>query len=199
MKNLGVVVLGLVFCMLVQGRAQETDLKKIYTDITTSINSALLTRKGAYEVNGFLFYDRLKVKYKDSYNFDGDGINETYQAETGIAYFLINNLSGGLLFSYLHQKQYRQPKLEQTMIGPVIKKYFGEEEWRPYLFTDYLFCTGDILDGGEWDAGIGLLYHVAGNFGVTLQVKYGNIFSRDSNIKAMNRVVVGLGIVNFIL
>jgi hypothetical protein len=178
--------------------AQETDLKKIYTEITTTINSSLLTRRGAYEISGFIFYDRMKTVYEDSYNYNDESITETFRAEPGVGYFFIDNLSAGLLFSYLNQKQ-DQERTEQTLAGPIVKMYFGDKEWRPYLFTDYLFWTGDIMDGGEWDLGIGLLYHVSGNFGVTAQVKYGILFSDEKYIQEMNRIYVGFGIINFIL
>ena len=34
--------------------AQEKDLKGIYSDVTTAINSALLTKSGSIELSGFL-------------------------------------------------------------------------------------------------------------------------------------------------
>jgi len=187
-----------IICTVSQIIAQETDLKKIYTDITTTINSALLTRKGAWEVGGFVFYDRIETTYKYLYNFNHELITETFQAETEVTHFFMDNLSAGVLCSYLNQKQDRE-RMEQTLLGPVIKKYFGDKEWRPYLFTNYLFMTGDILDGGEWDAGVGLLYHVAGNFCITIQAKYGILFSNEDLIKEQNRLFVGIGIINFIL
>ena len=177
--------------------AQETDLKKIYTDITTTINSALLTRKGAFELSGNIFYDRLETEYRLN-NDKQEFTNETFQFDAGLAHFLVNNLSLGVLISYLNQKQYTE-RIEHTMVGPVIKYYIGEKRWRPYLFADYLFMTGDVMDGGETDIGAGLLYHVTGNFAISLQFKYGILSADEETFKGLNRIFIGLGIVNFIL
>jgi hypothetical protein len=196
MKYLWIVIV-LVATLCSQLLAQETDLKKIYTDVTTRINSALLTRKGAYELNGFIYYNRLTTRYKQNLVIPEDKI-ETFQVEAGGAHFFMNNLSLGILLSYLNQKQ-NNLRTDQTMAGPMIKKYFGDKEWRPYLFSDYLFLSGDNLDGGEWDMGAGLLYHVTGNFGIIVQVKYGILFANEESIKSQNRLFVGIGIINFIL
>jgi len=85
------------------------------------------------------------------------------------------------------------------MLGPVIKYYIGEKRWRPYLFANYLVMTGDVLDGGETDLGVGILYHVTGNFAINLQLKYGFISADEQNYKGLNRLFVGIGLVNFIL
>jgi hypothetical protein len=196
MKQLSNIVI-LVACVCSQMMAQETDLKKVYTDVTTQINSALLTRKGAFELSGFLFYDRLENKGTYE-NVDQKVTFETFQVETGSAYFFMNNLAAGVLFSYLNESQ-GVVNYEQFMGGPVIKKYFGEKQWRPYLFTNYLFMSGDILDGGEWEMVAGVLYHVTGNFGLTLQIKYGILFAKKDFTEGQNRLFVGIGLVNFIL
>jgi len=196
MKQLLIIFVG-VACAFSQIMAQETDLKEVYTDVTTKINSSLLTRKGAFELNGNIFYDRLKTEYSEG-NEGWEFIDKTFQADAGVSYFIMNQLSLGILLSYLDQKRL-YANLQQTMMGPVAKLYFGEKRWRPYLFIDYLFINGDVMDGGETDIGAGILYHVTGNFGFSLQLKYGILSADEENIKGFSRMFIGIGIVNFIL
>ena len=46
--------------------AQEETLKGIYKDVTTAINTALLTRKGAFEISGFASYNYYKTDFKNN-------------------------------------------------------------------------------------------------------------------------------------
>ncbi len=198
MKQLPKVFI-LIACVYSQIMAQETDLKKVYTDVTTQINSALLTRKGAFELTGSVFYERFKEKY-DDYFRNTEFITETFQVDAGLGHFFFNNISLGVLLSYFNMKQsFTERSIEQTMVGPAIKLYFGEKRWRPYLSADYLFLTGDSWDGGEADFGAGLLYHATGNFALSLQIKYGILFADEDHLEGLNRLFVGIGIVNFIL
>jgi hypothetical protein len=177
--------------------AQETDLKEVYTDVTTKINSSLLTRKGAFELNGYIFYDRLKMEYSEG-NENREFIDKTFQADAGVSYFIENQLSLGIVLSYFDQKRLYST-IQQTMTGPIVKLYFGEKRWRPYLFVDYLFINGDVMDGGETDIGAGILYHLTGNFGISFQLKYGVLSADEENTEGFSRMFIGFGIVNFIL
>jgi len=204
MKRLSILIV-LLAGVCSQILAQETDLKKVYTDVTTQINSSLLTRKGAFELSGSAFYDRLK----NTYHFHGTGesevLYETYLADLGVSYFFINNLAVGLAFSYLNQKtnfnDYYHYNISESNLGPLVKYYFGEKRWRPYLFANYFFEFGNVGEHkGEFDLGAGILYHLTGNIGLTLQVKYGMFVSKDDigGVK-QNRIFLGIGIANFIL
>jgi hypothetical protein len=180
--------------------AQDKDVKEIYTDFTTAINSALLTKKGANEISGFLSYNYLKTEY----DYNDSRTEQIMQFEPGFSYFYFDNISFGLILSYLYQKtDYESSNdsrsMDQIFIGPMAKVYFSKEKFRPFLLTDYLFLTGDNFEGGEFDIGAGVLYHVTGNFGINLQVKYGFIWSDKNHIDNQNRIFIGVGFSNFIL
>jgi len=180
--------------------AQEQDLKEIYTDVTTAINSALLTKKGSAELSGFFSYNYLKTEYEYSERLT----EQIIQVEPGFSYFYFDNISFGFMLSYYYQKTENESydfsmSNDQISIGPLIKYYFGEDRFRPFILTDYLFLTGDDFDGGELDIGGGILYHVTGNFGLSLQIKYGIIWRGNDNFDSQNRIFIGVGFVNFIL
>ncbi|KPL17931.1 MAG: hypothetical protein AMJ92_10270, partial [candidate division Zixibacteria bacterium SM23_81] len=61
------------------------------------------------------------------------------------------------------------------------------------------FLVGDNYDGGVMDLGAGIFYHMTGNFGFSLFGKYGIIWSSTDNIDSQNRILIGIGISNFIL
>lgn len=179
--------------------AQDTDLKKIYTDITTKINSALLTKKSSIEVSGFISYNYYKTKFDDGDTRE----HHLVQIEPVISYFFINDLSFGLNLSYQYEKSENETgnnpgTIEQTFIGPIGKYYFAEGEFRPFIFADYLFLTGDNFDGGELGFGAGLMYHITGSTGLNLQIKYGHIWSNKDNIDSQNAIFIGIGFSNFI-
>ena len=179
--------------------AQENDIKKIYTDITTKINSALLTQKSSFEVSGFISYNYYKTKF----DYGETRTQHLVQIEPIIMYFFIDDLSFGLNFSYQYNKTENEvgndpSTIEQTFIGPIGKYYFGEGDFRPFVFADYLFLTGDNFDGGELGIGAGIMYHVAGNIGINLQLKYGQIWSTKNDIDSQNAIFVGIGLSNFI-
>ncbi len=179
--------------------AQESDIKKIYTDITTKINSALLTQKSSIEVSGFISYNYYKTKF----DYGETRTQHLVQIEPIISYFIIDDLSFGLDFSYQYNKTENEVgndpgTIEQTFIGPIGKYYFGKEDFRPFVFADYLFLTGDYFDGGELGFGAGIMYHVAGNLGINLQLKYGQIWSTKNDIESQNTIFVGIGLSNFI-
>ena len=194
-----ILVLVLILTTYSVVAAQEDDIKKIYTDITTKINSALLTKKSSIEISGFMSYNYYKTKY----NYNEAKNMHLLQIEPIISYFFIDDLSIGLNLSYQYQKiEYETGDdpgtTEQTFIGPIGKYYFGEEKLRPFIFADYLFLVGDNFDGGELGIGGGILYHFTGNFGINLQIKYGQIWSSKDNIDSQSRILVGIGISNFI-
>ena len=125
------------------------------------------------------------------------------QIEPIISYFLINDLSFGLNFSYQYEKSENEvgndhSTIEQTFIGPIGKYYFGEGEFRPFVFTDYLFLIGDNFDGCELGFGAGIMYHITGSTGLNLRIKYGHIWSNIDNIKSQNAILIGIGFSNFI-
>ena len=180
--------------------AQEDELKEIYTDVTTAINSALLTKANAIEISGFFSYNYFSTQY----TYDEKRAQHIVQIEPVFLYFFVDNISFGIDLSYLYQKtDYESSQgsttLEQTFIGPIAKMYFGEGEFRPFILADYLFLVGDKYDGGELDIGVGVFYHVTGNFGFSLFGKYGIIWSSNNNIDNQNRIFVGIGISSFIL
>jgi len=193
----------LVFLLLVSSLnvfAQESDLKEIYTAVTTAINSALLTRSGAMEISGFLSYNYFSTKY----TYDEKRSQQIVQIEPVFSYFFVDNISLGIDLSYLHQKtDYESSQgsttLEQTFIGPIAKMYFGQDKFRSFILADYLFLVGDNYDGGVMDLGAGIFYHMTGNFGFSLFGKYGIIWSSTDNIDSQNRILIGIGISNFIL
>ena len=180
--------------------AQEKDLKEIYADVTTAINSTLLTKTNSIEVSGFLTYNYLNTKY----SYDEKRTQQIFQVEPVFAYFFIDNVSLGINLSYLYQKTDYQSSnestiLEQTFVGPIAKMYFGEKRIRPFMLADYLFMVGDNYDGGELDFGAGVFYQVAGNFGVNVFTKYGIIWSNQDNVDNQSRIFIGIGISSFIL
>lgn len=180
--------------------AQEKDLKEIYADVTTAINSTLLTKTNSIEVSGFLTYNYFNTKY----SYDEKRTQQIFQVEPVFAYFFIDNVSLGINLSYLYQKTDYQSSnestiLEQTFVGPIAKMYFGEKRIRPFMLADYLFMVGDNYDGGELDFGAGVFYQVAGNFGVNVFTKYGIIWSNQDNVDNQSRIFIGIGISSFIL
>ncbi len=180
--------------------AQENDLKGIYTDVTTAINSALLTKSGSKEISGFLSYN----SFTTNYTYDEKMTQQIFLIEPVFLYFFVDNISLGLDVSYLNQKtDYKSSessvRIEQTFIGPIAKMYFGEDRFRPFILADYLFLVGDDYDGGVLDFGAGVFYHVTGNFGFSLFGKYGFMSSTNDNIDSQNRIFIGIGISNFIL
>lgn len=177
--------------------AQEENLKDIYKNVTTAINTSLITRSGSVEISGFLSYNKYDTQYNDNEKIT----QQVLLIEPAIAYFIINNLSFGLDLSYLNQKTKSSgltQSVKQTSIGPLAKYYIGKKRLRPFIQADYLFLTGDNYEGGELDFGAGILYHVTGNIGLSLFGKYGIISSAKENIDSQNRIFVGIGLANFI-
>ena len=180
--------------------AQEDNLKGIYTKVTTAINSELITESGSKEISGHLSYNNFTTKF----SYDEKITQQIFLIESVFSYFFIDNISLGLDLSYLNQKtDYKSSAdsgtLEQTFIGPIAKMYFGEDRFRPFILTDYLFLVGDNYDGGILDIGAGIFYHVTGNFGFSLFGKYGFMSSTSDDIDSQNRILIGVGISNFIL
>ncbi len=201
MKRLSILIV-LLAIVCSQILAQETDLKKVYTDVTTQINSALLTSKGSFEINGSIFYDRLTTTY--DLTADAELIMETFQVDVGVSHFLMNNLSLGLLFTYKNLSSDIDGKsvtnASLTYAGPIFKYYFGKDRWRPYIFTDYLFYSNDVGDQkGEFDLGAGILYHLSGNTGITMQFKYGISVIEEGEVIDQDRIFIGIGLATFIL
>jgi hypothetical protein len=180
--------------------AQEDDLKEIYTDVTTAINSVLLTKSGSIEISGFISYN----SFTTNYTYDEKMTQQIFLIEPVFSYFFVDHISLGLDLSYLNQKiDYGSSAdsrfIEQTFIGPTAKMYFGEDRFRPFILADYLFLVGDNYDGGVLDIGAGVFYHVTGNFGFSLIGKYGFMSSTNDNIDSQRRMFIGVGISNFIL
>ena len=193
------IILFLILAGFSSLSAQDNDLKKIYTDITTEINSALLTQKSSIELSGFVLYNYDKTKFDDGNTRE----HHLVQVEPVISYFVINDLSFGLNLSYLYEKSENEAgnnpaTVEQTFVGPIGKYYFGEGEFRPFVFADYLFLTGDNFDGGELGFGAGVMYHISGTTGLNLKIKYGRIWSDKDNIDSQNALFFGIGFSNFI-
>jgi hypothetical protein len=199
------MIIFLIFILSLYAFAKDEDLKTIYRTVTNSINSAILTKKGNWELSGSGFFNKIQTRYKNYMDMDV----KTVHAEPAVSYFIIDDLCLGLCLSYDYEKinwqrtgqklvQTAEMKTEQKMVGVIGKKYFGSERWRPFIFADYLFHTGYIYKGSELNAGAGLLYHLAGSFGITADVKYGFFQSRDDDIEKRNRYYIGIGIVNFI-
>jgi hypothetical protein len=199
MKAIKILVLFILFSSS-NGFAQEKDLKKIYTEVTTAINSALLTKTTAMEISGFLLYNNFSTQYTYSEKMT----QHIAQIEPVFSYFFFDNISLGIDLTYLYQEtNFESSKesatLEQTFIGPTGKMYFGDEKFRPFIVADFLFLIGDNYDGSEMDLGAGLFYHIAGNFGISLIGKYGIIWSNNDKVDNQNRIFIGIGLSNFIL
>jgi hypothetical protein len=180
--------------------AQDNNVKKIYSDVTTAINSVLLTRSGSKSISGFLSYNSFTTKYA----YNEKMTEQIFLIEPVFSYFFVDNISFGINVSYFYQKKEYESlngsiSTEQTFIGPVAKMYFGEERLRRFILADYLFLVGDDYDGGVLEIGAGFFYHVTGNFGINLFGKYGFMSSTNNNIDSQSRVFIGVGISNFIL
>ena len=177
--------------------AQKENLKELYKNVTTAINTSLITKSGSIEISGFLSYNH----YDSQFNDNEKVTQQVLLIEPTISYFLIDNLSLGLDLSYLNQKTKSSgfsQTVKQTAMGPLVKFYMGKKRLKPFILTDYLFLTGDDFKGGELDFGAGILYHVSGNIGLSLFGKYGIISSTNKNIESQNRIFVGIGLANFI-
>jgi hypothetical protein len=177
----------LVLLTLCAGRgfAQKSELKKAYTDITNAIHSSLLTHRGADEIQGFFSFNRLNTKQPDG----STAANTVFQAEPAFSHFFFNGVSLGCMASYFRQTTDGRT-FQQTAAGPVVKAYIGKKRIRPFLITDYLVLSGDDLDGGVWDFGAGLLFHVSGNMGIAVQGKYGLIFPKDDSVDRPDRLFI---------
>jgi len=197
MKQVFMSSILIIILYITQAFPQENDIKDAYLDITDAIDSALLTQKGVVELSGIMSYNDMTTEF-DNGRYEFREVVQTLQIESGISYFIINDLSIGFLFSYFRQK-IGGTITEQTMTGPILKKYFGEDRLRPFVFANYLFLVGDNSDGGELDCGAGVLYHISGNLGISTLLKYGQIFSDHDYIKKQNRIFFGIGLTNFIL
>jgi hypothetical protein len=88
--------------------------------------------------------------------------------------------------------------MAQTFIGPVGKYYFGEKQIRPFVFSELLFLTGDRFEGQELALGAGMMYHVSGNIGLNVMVKYGHILADSDLIDTQRRIFFGLGLSGFL-
>jgi len=177
--------------------AQEKDLKDLYTNFTTSINSILLTQEGSMEMSGFLSYNYLNSEFENG----SERTQSIIQLEPQFSYFVADNISAGVQLSYSRNQTELQGgdvTFEQTLAGPLLKMYFGEKEIRPFIFTDFLFLSGDS-DGSEADFGAGIFYHVSGNFGLNLFGKYGILWQNNNMIESQQRIFIGIGFTNFIL
>ncbi len=177
--------------------AQKEKLKDLYKNVTTTINTALITKSGSMEISGFVSYNQ----YETQYNDNGKMTQQIVLIEPTFSYFFIDNLSLGLDLSYLNQKTKFSgitQTVKQTSLGPFAKFYIGNKRLRPFIQADYLFLTGDNYEGGELDFGAGILYHVTGNIGLSLFGKYGIISSTDNDIDSQNRIFIGIGLANFI-
>jgi len=194
------VLLCILVCSSTGVFAQEKDLKGIYADVTTAINSVLLTQSGSKEISGFLSYH----SFTTTYTYDEKMTRMVFLIEPVFSYFFIDDISFGLDVSYVNEKtDYTSSDntriIEQTFAGPIAKMYFGEERFRPFILADYLFLVGDNYDGGVFDIGAGVFYHVTGNFGFSLFGKYGFMSSTKNDIDSQKRVFIGIGLTNFIL
>jgi len=191
-------IFGLFLTVSSFSSAQENEIKKFYTDITTQINAKLLTQKSSLELSGFV-----SVNYYNTKFANGETIKQfLLQIEPILSYFFIDDLSLGVNFSYQYEKIVtgtgNSPHTsKQTFIGPIGKLYFCGKNIRPFLFSEYLFLSGDAFAGGELGLGAGIMYHVAGNIGVNLHVNYGQIWSAKENIANQNRIYAGIGLSNF--
>jgi hypothetical protein len=195
------VLLLCMLCGLFQDSfAQKTDLKGLYTDITTAINSALLTRKGSVELRGSMFYDRVKTTYKGGPDF----VDEEIQLKPALYYMIFDNIGLGGMFSYTRNTSningisYKQ-SFSQTAIGPSLKKYFCKDKWRPFASAGYLVHVGDNWEGGEFDLGLGLMYHLQSTTALSLEINYGFIRPSEKAIDNRSRILVGIGFSSFIL
>lgn len=100
----------------------EGDLKGFYKNVTTAINTALLTKAGSFEISGSMSYNTYHTEF-----ISGEEIDQsTIQLDPNLSYFIIDNLSLGLQVTYLNQKTEYEPSnlsqtINQTYIGPVIK------------------------------------------------------------------------------
>jgi hypothetical protein len=180
--------------------AQEKDVKELYTDVTTAINSVLLTQSGSKEISGFLSYH----SFTTTFTYDEEIMRQMFLIEPVFLYFFVDDISIGLDVSYLNeQTDYRSTGdsriNEQTFAGPIAKMYFGEERIRPFIVADYLFLVGDTYSGGVFDIGAGVFYHITGNFGCSLLGKYGFMSSTKNVIDSQKRIFIGIGLSNFIL
>ena len=178
--------------------AQDETLKDIYKDVTTAVNSALLTRAGALEISGFASYNYYNTEYSDNESIT----QNIFLIEPLVAYFVADNLALGVDLSYLYDYTIfssREISYTQTYVGPLIKFYFGDKRFRPFVTADYLFLIGNSYDGGEFDLGGGVLYHLAGNIGINLFAKYGIIRTGRDDINTKNRVFIGIGVSGFII
>ncbi len=179
--------------------AQDKNLQDIYSEITTKINSALLTRQSAWEVSGFSSFNYCKTGYKE-----GETLRQfTLHIEPVLAYFIVDDLALGMNLLYAYDKTERDSgndaaALQQTFIGPIAKYYFGDDNVRPFLLSDYLFGMGDQFEGRELGAGAGIMFHISGNLGLNLQAKYSFIWSDDKTIDHQSKIMAGIGLSNYI-
>jgi hypothetical protein len=190
-----------LLCVLFQNTfAQKTDLKGIYTDITTAINSALLTRKGSLEIRGSMFYDRVQTTYKGGPNF----VDEEIQLKPALYYMIFDHIGLGGMFSYTKNSSQvdgdsDKAVVAQTAIGPSLKKYFCKDKWRPFASAGYLVHVGDNWEGGEFDLGLGMMYHLQSTTAMSLEINYGFIRPSEKTIENRSRILIGIGISSFIL
>jgi hypothetical protein len=191
----------------------KKDLKDIYTAITNKVNSAMLTRSGSNEIFGSASFQSLKTEYEavgQTYVHIGNqSTQQLLNVDLGYVRFIFNNLSLGILFSMRYQREttnslgYEHSHSdEQTWVGPVVKKYFGNDRIRPFVTAGYLLLRGDVNASGEANMGVGLLVHASGNMGIALQAQYGVLNTKNTDsIKyiSQNRLLFGVGLTHFIL
>lgn len=178
--------------------AQEGTLKGFYKDVTTAINSALLTRSGALEISGFVSYNYEKAEY----TYNTQSTKHFLQIEPVIGYFVADNIALGLDLNYAYQKSRFNSQTisnSQTYAGPFAKLYFGDERFRPFVMTSYLVLAGDMYDGGQADFGGGVLYHLGGNIALNFFAKYGIIWYDSKTLDNKSHIFMGIGISGFIL
>jgi len=212
---------------------EEKNLKDIYTAITNKVNSAMLTHRGADEIFGSAAYQEFKEKYGYpgwyyEYPLPARSIQQRLDVDLGYSHFFFNNLSLGLLLSLKYKRysevlerwspnaaeEWYRHSSDETWLGPIVKKIFGHDRIRPFVFVQYLFAWDDELNHREVDFGMGLLVHVSGNLGITMKAQYGilssnghvipeNYYSRfmgsGYTVENQTRLVFSIGLSHFIL
>ncbi len=194
------LLFSLLCCFVQNTLAQKRDLKDLYTNITTAVNSALLTQKGSVEIRGSMYYDRLQTRYKEGPEF----IDEIIQVKPAAYYMMFDNVGlGGLLCYSRNTTQITggsdKTVSTQTAIGPSLKKYFRKDSWRPFATLGYLAHLGDQREGREFDLGIGIMFHLQSTTALSLEVNYGFIRPSEQAVDSRSRILVGIGLSSFML
>jgi outer membrane protein len=138
-------------------------------------------------INGTVNFSKEKLTTDDDLNPFYK--NTTISLNPQVGYFIIDNFSIGLLFSYRYHS-YEDEDYEYSTevlgVGPVIRYYLVSDKFSPFTTIGYTYATvfddNDESDYGSniWSIGLGLDYFVSSSIAVEGIISYFIAYNESS-------------------